>query len=62
VDAAARPWGDGIPKDADVKRVEQLLLQCAKMRTFRSTEGVGEGNLPTKEQCDEVVRQERAKT
>jgi hypothetical protein len=49
-------------KDAEVKRVEQLLLQCAKDADFQvNQKEFGEGNLPTKEQCDEVVRQEKGK-
>jgi hypothetical protein len=47
-------------KDADVTLVEQLLLQCVKDADFEvNKKEFGEGNSPTDEQCNEVVRQER---
>ncbi|WP_147444644.1 hypothetical protein [Corallococcus sp. CA053C] len=48
--------------EADVKRVEQLLLQCARDAERQVNEDeLGEGNRPTAEQCNEVVRQEKGK-
>jgi hypothetical protein len=44
---------------ADVARVEHLLVQCAKDAHFQvNEEELGPGRLPTKAQCDEVVRWE----
>ena len=44
---------------ADVARVEGILVQCAKDAHFQvNEEELGPGRIPTKAQCDEVVRWE----
>jgi hypothetical protein len=44
---------------ADVARIERTLVQCAKDAHFQvNEEELGPGRIPTKAQCDEVVRWE----
>jgi len=49
-------------EDADVKLVEQLLLQCSKDADFQvNAREFGEGLRPTAAQCKEVVRHEKGR-
>ncbi|MCY1080806.1 hypothetical protein [Archangium lansingense] len=47
---------------AEVARIESILVGCAKDANFKVNEDeFGQGNRPTREQCNEVVRQENGK-
>ncbi|HYO73173.1 MAG TPA: hypothetical protein VEU33_44625 [Archangium sp.] len=49
-------------KDAELARVEAILVECAKTAHFQVNEReFGKGKIPTREQCNEVVRQERGR-
>jgi hypothetical protein len=49
-------------KDAELARVETILVECAKTADFQVNEReFGKGKTPTREQCNEVVRQERGR-
>jgi hypothetical protein len=47
---------------AELTRVEQLLVECAKDAHFEVDEEVlGKGKRPTREQCNQVVRREQGR-
>ncbi|MCP3144124.1 hypothetical protein [Pyxidicoccus xibeiensis] len=44
---------------ADLERVEEVLIECAKLANFEVNERVfGQGKRPTREQCEKVVRRD----